>query len=200
LSYAALSSSSALTALSPAFSLHAGQSGMAAVHALLNQVPDKIIMRSGGAKNVYPQSSDASSYSFGTDHPISAGSYRVVAARVNRARAFGPALLFNESIDAQDAEDSGERIGQLLDVALTTTTLALNRAGYMIREADYRQEADEVLVQLLPGVEIYDVVDVTDTGAGLAAAKRRVLAVAFKQRAGVKGRPVFETALELEAV
>jgi hypothetical protein len=155
-------------------------------------------MRSGRVASVYPESSEASGYSFGTDHAILSGRYRVTTPRVSRARAFGPASLFDERFDLQDIDDVGERIDQVLDLSLTTTTLAGNRASYMIRAADIDQEGDVVLVPLQPGLEVWDCVDVTDSGAGLASAKRRVLGLRFRHRSAPRG-VAFEVEMRLGA-
>jgi hypothetical protein len=47
------------------------------------------------------------------------------------------------------------------------------------------------------GQELYDVVEVTDAGAGLSAARRRVLALAMRYSTGK--RPVYEQDVALGA-
>ncbi|HEV8574081.1 MAG TPA: hypothetical protein VGR43_05165 [Dehalococcoidia bacterium] len=48
------------------------------------------------------------------------------------------------------------------------------------------------------GLELYDVVEVTDAGAGLSASRRRVLGVAMRYSTGE--RPVYEQRIALGAV
>lgn len=198
LDYASLSSSSTFANLYPAFTVHAGESGLAAVRRLLEKVPDVVIMRSGAGRTVYPQASDASAYSYGGAHAIGAAKYRAAAAAVNRARAFGVSL-FDERFDFADIEASGERIAQVLDLALTTTALAGDRASFMLRAAAYGEISDELVAPLNAGQELYDVVDLTDAGAGLSGAKRRVLSCVFRWSAW-KPRAPCEVELGLGAV
>ena len=74
----------------------------------------------------------------------------------------------------------GERISQVLDLNLTTPTLAGNRAAYVLRAAETRERRDEVTVfGLNCGQEVYDVT-LTDAQAGLSVANRRVLGLTWR--------------------
>ena len=177
---ASLSSSSAFTSLKPAFTIHPGEDGKTALRRLLAMVPDEAIMRGGTCFTRYPQATDASDYAYGGDHAISAGRYRELGGRINRVRVLGDGV-FNEGFDFPEIEAMGERISQVLDLNLTTPTLAGNRAAYVLRAAETRERRDEVTVfGLNCGQEVYDVVTLTDAQAGLSVANRRVLGLTWR--------------------
>jgi hypothetical protein len=144
---------------------------------------------------VYPQASDSSEYTYGTDHGILGGKYRALPAVVNRARVFGNAV-FDEAFDFGEQARAGELARNVVDFNLTTTGQAADRAGYELRRAALEAEDLVVTVPLNCGAELWDVVTVTDAVVGLASAKRRVLGLSFKHAAG-EGRARARYELEL---
>ena len=183
-----ISASQALTTLQPAFTISPGESGKTAVRRLLALVPDVGVVQGPDLSFRYPLANDGVDYALGTDHTLVAGRYLDTGAPLNRLRVLG-AGVFNEAFDFADIESVGERVGQVLDLNLTTTTLAGDRAAYGLRDAAILDNRDEVrLAGVCCGIELYDVVSVTDPQAGLAAENRRVLALSWRYSTGLQAR------------
>jgi hypothetical protein len=188
LEYGVGASSSALGTLQPSFTIHPGESGKTAVLRLLAMVPDVAFMKGSELRVAYPQTADAVDYAFGTDHAIVGGRYGDLGQRVNRVRAFGSGV-FDERLDFDEIESMGERLGQVHDLNLTTTTLAGNRAVAALRDAELTERRDEIEVfGVQCSQEVYDVVSVTDGRVGLDGAKRRVLGLSWRYATGARPR------------
>ncbi|HXH21953.1 MAG TPA: hypothetical protein VNN10_07975 [Dehalococcoidia bacterium] len=199
LEYGNGTSSAAITGLQPAFTIYPGESGAAAVRRLLAKVPDRLRLRSGLALTVYPQASDASEYAYGTEHVVLGGRYGAAPARVNRARVFG-ASVFDERFDFGGYQEAGEVVRNVVDIGLTTTGQAGERAGFELRAAQVEAEELAVVVPMNVGQEVWDVVTVTDAVVGLSAAKRRVVGLVFRHVAGYgRKQAVYELELRLGA-
>jgi hypothetical protein len=84
------------------------------------------------------------------------------------------------------------------DRNLTTVAQAESRADAVLRREALEAMSGEITVPVNCGQELYDVVEVTDTGAGLTAARRRVLGISL--RYSTAERPVYEQRIALEAV
>ena len=68
----------------------------------------------------------------------------------------------------------------------------------MLRASALGALSGEITVPVNCGQELYDVIEVTDAGAGLSAARRRVVAMAMRYSTGK--RSVFEQDVRLGAV
>ena len=66
------------------------------------------------------------------------------------------------------------------DRNLTAVAQVESRADAVVRQAAQEAMSGEITVPVNGGQELYDVVEVTDSGAGLSAARRRVLALAMR--------------------
>ena len=84
------------------------------------------------------------------------------------------------------------------DRNLTTVALVESRADAMLRASALGGMSGEIAVPVNCGQELYDVVEVTDAGAGLSAARRRVIGLAMRYSTGK--RPVYEQRIALGAV
>jgi hypothetical protein len=186
LEWANSSSSSALTTLQPAFTVFPGESGATAVRRLLDKVEDRALMRSGLGLSVFPQASDSSVYTYGTDHAVLGGRYGSRPAAVTRARVFGTSV-FDEAFDFAGALEGVELLRNVVDIGLTTTGQAGDRAAAVLRAAKMEAEDLEVVVPMNVGAELWDCVTVTDAVVGLSSAKRRVLGLVFRYSTLVKG-------------
>jgi hypothetical protein len=195
LDYASVSSSTAMTTFKPAFTVHPNDDGKTAVRRLLAMVPDEALMRGSTCTIRHPQAADASDYAYGSGHTIIAARYRDLGGRLNRVRVLG-AAVYNEAIDFGEIDGVGERAGQVLDLNLTTTSLAGDRAVSDLRAAEVRERRDELQVfGLNCGQELYDVVTLTDAQAGLSAVQRRVLGIAWRYATGE--HPRYDMTLQL---
>ena len=91
------------------------------------------------------------------------------------------------------------RSADAVDENLSDAGDAEDRSAAMLRDAAIAARRDVVTVfGVHCGVELYDVVDVTDAAAGLASAPRRVLGYAWRFSTGT--RPRYEMTLTLGAV
>ena len=96
--------------LTPAFTLHPGESGLTAVRRLIEKVTDVLFFDSGYLIVTEPQATDTSQYSFGPDtHAIIEGRYRDLGPAINRARTVG-AGVYGEAFDFREIEAFGESI------------------------------------------------------------------------------------------
>jgi hypothetical protein len=177
-----------ITTLEPAFTIHPGESGDTAMRRLLDMTSSIGRWRTAGFAVVTPDASDTATYSFGDGHAILSGRYVDRGLAANRVRVVG-LDKYNEALDLNDMAATGERVAQLVDADLTTSAMAEDRAEAFLRLAEVDSRADVVQVfGVHCGLEMYDVVAITDAQAGLDAAKRRVLGFAWHYATGSKPR------------
>jgi hypothetical protein len=173
--------SDALTALQPAFTVHPGESGLTAVRRLLALVED--VARWDGAELVTNATADddVSTYELGgTGHAVVEAKYSDAALEVNRVRVLG-LDVYAEANDFADAEAAGERSVQVIDVNLATSEEAADRAAAVLRKGRVFAELGELrLFGVHCGLELWDVVELTDAEAGLVAEPRRVNAYSWR--------------------
>ncbi len=176
--YSTVSTSTALTTLQPAFTIHPGESGLTVVRRLFDLVEDLPFWDGAELKSAHTAEGDASTYALGADHDIVGAVYRDAGPSASRSRVVGLDVYGDES-DFAEVERI-ERVRTTIDVNLTTGSEATARADAELRKADIEARDDELeLFGVHCGVEGYDVVDVTDAQASLTAAKRRVLGYAW---------------------
>lgn len=189
--------SSTLTGLYPTFTVHPGESGFQAVRRLLDMVPDVLFFRGARAYTKNPSASDASDYSYGTSHSIVEGRYVTSAPGVNRVQVFGSGVM-GESYDWGEVPLVYDRLRQVHDLNLDTATKVQNRGDAELRRETLLAMGGELLIPVNCGQELYDVVDITDSRAGLSEAKRRVLGMALQYQ--TRERPRYEQRLLLGGV
>jgi len=196
----ALSSSAAFTGYYPDFTIYPGQDGIQVLKALLSYVPDLLRPRLEGFEALDPLAADASTYSYGAAHAILEGRYADQAAPVNYARAEGRDTvtldpIVEDEFDWTPIARMGARVKHVHDWNLTAAADAEDRAEAYIREATIAQSAGEMAVPPNCGQELYDVIDITDSRAGLAAARRRVRGIALRHD---RAKGLHRMVLELE--
>jgi hypothetical protein len=198
LEFSSAGSSSVVTDLYPSFTINPGESGATAVRRLLAVVPDVIFFRGHFAYIKNPQASEASDYSYGTEHAILRGRYGGQRPQANRVQVFGDGP-FVEVFGWDEIEDAYDRIRQVHDLNLDTVARAQDRADAEMRHQEIAAGSGEIVVPVNCGQELYDVITVTDESAGLTDAGRRVLGLSMRYAAG--GRvPLYEQRLSLGAV
>ena len=167
--------------LAPAFTVHPGENGVSAVRRLLAIVPDVLLFQglAGVLKN--PQDSDATDYSYGTDHSILSGRYVSTALEANRAQVFGQAGMA-EAFEWDEITDVHDRLRQVHDLNLDTQQKVTDRATTELRHQVLGPIAGVVAVPTNCGQELYDVVEVTDASAGLSGARYRVQGIRWEYR------------------
>ena len=120
-----------------------------------------------------------------------------MAAAANRVRVFGDSL-FGESFDWREIVAAYDRLRQVADRNLATADEVSDRADAVLRKAEIESANGEVMVPVNCGQELYDVIEVSDAIAGLSAAKRRVLGLAWEYETG--GRAVYRQRITLGVV
>jgi hypothetical protein len=198
LDFSSAGSSSVVTDIYPSFTINPGESGATAVRRLLAVVPDVIFFRGHFAYIKNPEASEASDYSYGTEHAILRGRYGSQRPQANRVQVFGDGP-FVETFGWDEIEDAYDRIRQVHDLNLDTVARAQDRADAEMRHQEIASSSGEIVVPVNCGQELYDVITVTDEPAGLTDAGRRVLGLSMRYSAG--GRvPAYEQRLSLGAV
>lgn len=172
-------------ALQILFTIHVGESGATAVQRLMDKVSDKWTWRGGTLVVRNPWDATAPSYAFGEGaHAIVRGRYERRARRVNWSRVQGTGV-FAESFDFGAMADAGEATATTLDAGLNGDFATLARANAVLRGDEVASMVDELEVfGVHCGIELWDVVSVTDPGAGLVEAPRRVSGYAWRYQGG----------------
>ena len=194
LEFSGSGASTASSNLYPAFTVHPGEHGRKAVLRLLAMVPDAIFLRGEFAFLTEPLSSEGADYAYGTDHRIYSGRYADEPLEVDRVQVFG-SNVFGERFDWPAVASDYDRLRQVDDRNVATLAAAEARADYVLRAAAMAATEGEITVPVNCGQELYDVVEVTDAGVGLTAAKRRVTGLALRYSTGAK--PAYEQRLRL---
>jgi hypothetical protein len=105
--------------------------------------------------------------------------------------------VFAERFDWSGVAAANDRLEQVLDTNLTTVAQAEARGDALLRRAALEAADGEITAPVNCGLELYDVVEVSDALAGLVAAKRRVLGVAVRYSAA---RGAYEQRVRLGGV
>ncbi|MGD9394409.1 MAG: hypothetical protein PVJ81_05615 [Dehalococcoidia bacterium] len=173
------SASSALTSDYPDFAINPGSSGSTVIKRLLSLVPDVLFIEGNTAYVVNPLADDSSEYAYGPAHPLFEGRYLVQAGELNRLQVEGYNPAEEEAIvvDAfvwEDIERLYDRIGRIEDSNIESVTAAEDRGESHLRKLAMESVSGAILVPVNCGQQMYDVIDITDSRAGLSAAKRRV--------------------------
>ncbi|MDD5339133.1 MAG: hypothetical protein PHG35_06985 [Dehalococcoidales bacterium] len=182
-----ISQSSVAAGFYPDFTVSPGDNGKAIVEKLLTFVPDVLFIEGNKAYLIDPQSTDASSYSYGADHAIHEGRYRQGALAAGRIQVEGydtsqGELLVVDSFNWDEVSRLYDRVKHVDDRNLTTTAQGGQRGLALLRKAEIYAISGAVLVPVNCGQQLYDVIDVTDARGGLSEAKRRVLGMTLVYR------------------
>lgn len=164
----------------PDFTIHPGGRGDALLAKLLSLVPDALFIEGDTAYLVNPTPQDAPVYSYGTEHPLTEGRYNTKGRGLNRAQVEGydpvaDGAVVVESFDWPQIGKLHDRMKQVEDANISTVSQAEARGAAMLRKAEIASPRG--LMQAPPncGQQLYDVIDITDPGAGLDRAARRVV-------------------------
>jgi len=196
------STSSVITGYYPDFAIHPGNRGDEVIRRLLSFVPDVLFLEGSVAYIVNPRSTDSSVYSYGQGHAVFDGKYRTGAWALNRVQVegydpVGGEAIIIDSFEWGQVERLHDRLVQVEDRNLDTVARAEDRGEAYLREAEMESDGGTIRVPVNCGQQPYDVVDITDTRAGLSSAKRRVVAIAMVYR---PQRGEYEQRLSLGAV
>ncbi|MBI4186047.1 MAG: hypothetical protein HY530_00885 [Chloroflexi bacterium] len=187
----ATSQSSVVTDYYPDFTINPGDRGEAIISKLLSFVPDVLLVEGDTAYLVNPLSSDSSAYSYGGAHPILEGRYKKGAWGLNRVQVEGydpgaGVTIITDSFAWAEIDRLDDRLHQVYDKNIDTVSAAKDRGGAYLREAEIGSAGGMVWVPVNCGQQLYDVIDITDSRAGLNAGKRRMagLGITYSLRRG----------------
>lgn len=175
-----ISQSSLITSYYPDFTINPNNRGETIIRKLLSFVPDVLFIEGNKAYMVNPLSSDSSVYSYGPDHPIFEGRYRVGAWGLNRVLVEGydsvaDAPVIVDSFSWDEIDKLYDRLSQLYDRNIDSVAKAQQRGEAYLREAEIESANGVIRIPVNCGQQLCDVIDITDTRAGLSAEKKRVL-------------------------
>ncbi len=197
-----VSQSSVITGFYPDFTINPNNRGEAVIRRLLSFVPDGLFIEGNKAYLVNPLSADSSVYSYGATHPILEGGYRRGAWELNRVRVEGyddgasePIIV--DSFSWGEIDRLYDRLKQLEDRNIDTVNKAQQRGEAYLRHAEIESGGGTIRIPVNCGQQLYDVVDITDSRAGLDAEKKRVLGLALVYN---PGQGEYEARLSLRAV
>ncbi len=174
------SQSSVITGYYPDFTIHPNNRGDILIKKLLSFVPDVMFIEGNKAYVVNPQAADNSAYSYGSSHSISEGSYQKGAWGPNRVQVEGYDTangepLIVDSFSWNEIAKLHDRLSQREDRNIDTVAKAHTRGEACLRQAEIESAGGTIRIPVNCGQQLYDVIDITDSRAGLSADKKRVL-------------------------
>lgn len=174
------SQSLVITGYYPDFTIHPNNRGNIIISQLLSFVPDVVFIEGNKAYVVNPQSTDNSVYAYGSSHPILEGKFRKGAWEFNRVQVEGynpvndkPVIV--DTFNWNEIAHIYDRLNQLEDRNIDTAQKAQARGEADLRQAEIESASGAIRIPVNCGQQLYDVIDITDSRAGLSAEKRRVL-------------------------
>jgi len=174
------SQSSVITGYYPDFTINPDNRGDAVIKKLLTFVPDVLFLEGNKAYIVNPQPSDSTVYSYGTVHAIFEGRYKLGAWEYNCVQVEGYDPVGDDAVIVncytwEQIDKLNDRLRQVEDVNLGTVAEARARGDACLREAEIQSGHGAVRIPVNCGQQLYDVIDITDSRAGLDTEKKRVL-------------------------
>lgn len=200
-----VSQSSVITSTYHDFIINPNNRGDTVIRKLLSFVPDVIFIEGNKAYLVNPLSSDSSVYSYAipytTEHLIFEGQYRVGAFELNRIQVEGLAaddsLILTDTFAWDEIDKLYDRFRQLYATNLDTVAKAQAQGQAYLREAEIESVNGFIRVPVNCGQQLYDVIDITDSRAGLSSEKKMVLELILVYQ---PSRGLYEHRLSLGAV
>ena len=171
----------------PDFTINPGNGGDAVVQRLLSFVPDVLFIEGSTACVVNPLADDGSEYAYGPAHSVFEGRYRQVGWGLNHIQVEGydpgqgEAILV-DTFSWGQLDRLYDRLKRVEDRNLDTAAKAGERGEAYLRQAEMEAVNGAILIPVNCGQQLYDVVDITDSRAGLETAKRRVIGLTLVYR------------------
>ncbi len=177
------SESAVVTGFYPDFTIHPDDRGDLIILRLLSFITDTIFIEGLRAFLVNPQSTDSPVYSYGQTHLIMQGKYHTGSWQTNQVRIEGYDVDSGEPIitDAFSWEQMvffHDRVKQITDKNIGTVTAGQTLAGAYLRKSEIESTRGLISTPVNCGQQLYDVIEITDPRAGLAAARKRVMGIA----------------------
>jgi len=185
------SQSSVITSYYPDFTIHPNNRGDTVIRELLSFIPDIVFIEGNKAYVVNPQSSNSSVYSYGTSHPIHEGNYQRRAWELNCIQVEGYDPIGDEpvvvdSFSWTEISRLYDRLKQLEDRNIDSVSEAEQRGEAYLRQAEIESASGAIRIPPNCGQQLYDVIDITDSRAGISSEKKRVrgLILVYRPRHG----------------
>jgi len=199
--------SSASANLYPPLALPPGTSALTALRRVLDRVPDRMYARGEFLFLNQPLAADAANATYGRpltteDQAIAAAEYADALKDANHAQVFAgaDATIVAEDVDYAETALLYSAPRQRADPYLTAGADATARAAAEQRKQTIdTTRGDLITAPVHCGLEVNDVIAVTDTRHGLSAAKRRVLSLRTLYRRGPGGKARYDHQIELGA-
>jgi hypothetical protein len=174
------SQSPVITSYYPDFTIHPNNRGDIVIGKLLSFTPDVVFIEGNKAYVVNPGSSDNSVYSYGSSHPILEGGYRRRAWELNHVQVEGYDPVNDEPVVVDSFSWTQitrlyDRLSQLEDRNIDSVSKAEQRGDAYLRQAEIESASGAIRIPTNCGQQLYDVIDITDSRAGLSDEKKRVL-------------------------
>jgi len=174
------SQSSVITSFYPDFTIHPNNRGNTVIARLLSFVPDVLFVEGDKAYVVNPLATDSSVYSYGASHLIVEGKYQKGRYELNRVQVEGYDPVNSEpvvvdSFSWSEVNKLYDRLWQLEDRNIDTVEKAQAQGEAYLREAEIESANGAIRIPVNCGQQLYDVIDITDSRAGLSGEKKRVL-------------------------
>jgi hypothetical protein len=184
-----ITGSSALTGFFPDFTVNPGNKGKDIVLKLLGCVSDKLFIEGDTAYVIDPQSTDNPVYNYGAGHDILESRYRYGLKTVNHIQVEGwdegqGKAIISDSFEWNELSFTAEEFRHINDRNLNTITETGQRGTALLRKADMETENGMIVIPVNCGHQLYDVVAVTDSAAGLVAAAKRIIGIKLIFRPG----------------
>ena len=174
------SQSSVITSYYPDFAINPNNQGEIVIKKLLSYVPDLVLIEGSKGYIINPLAADSSVYSYGSAHPVFEGRYRNAAWTINRVQTEGydpvgyePIVV--DSFACDEIDKLYDRLRQIDDKNIDTVAGAQARGETYLREAGIESGGGAIRIPVNCGQQLYDVIDITDSRAGLSAEKKRIL-------------------------
>ena len=199
--------SSAVANLTPPLALPPGTSALTAFRRILDRVPDRLYARGEFLYLNEPLAADTADATYGRpltteDQEIAAAQYGDTLKDANHIQLFAAAdgTVIAEDVDYTETAYLYSAPRQRADPYLTAGADATARAAAEQRKQTVlTTRGDVITAPVHCGLEVNDVIAVTDARHGLSAAKRRVLSLRLLYRRGPGGKARYDHQMELGA-
>ena len=181
------SESSTINGFYPDFTIYPDDRGDLIVTRLLSFVPDMIFIDGVKASLVNPQSSDSTVYSYGQSHIILQGKYHLSNWQDHQVRVEGydtgsGASIIVDTFSWEQMELFYDKVTQIADRNINTVAAGQARGSACLRKTEIESVSGMINIPVNCGQQLSDVIDITDSRAGLLNAKRRVVGILLNYR------------------
>jgi len=173
--------SAEISSLKPSIVIHPGQDLRGAALTVLSKVSDFVYWEGSTAYLKELASDEASDYTYGGagEHVIISGRYGVRSPAYDHIEVFSALSAtgiptFGDEVDYAEVDLVGHRLQKVFDYAYDTDAECDTRAVSQLRKHDASKKRGELVTIPNVGLQLLDVVTVTDSRAGISAEIYRV--------------------------